>query len=179
MTKISSKIALPIVLSGLFVISIFIALNYETLQLDFYIVLLLLTFFVFFFGYAIGQKIGAPVKQMLERATDISNGDLSVRISVGTKDEMEGLAQIFNKIAEDLQRTRTQEENTQKSVDLKVRAKTQILQETISALEQKVRNRSIETERLMREIEALQQKMKEDKKEEIQEPNKTNQKEDA
>ena len=48
MSKLTSKIAIPIILAGIFSISIFIALEYDKLDLTFYVILLLLTLFVFF-----------------------------------------------------------------------------------------------------------------------------------
>jgi nitrate/nitrite-specific signal transduction histidine kinase len=159
MNKISSRITLPVVLSGLFATTIFVALNYQELQWTFYVVVLLLTFFIFFFGYAIGQKFGAPVKKILEKATDLSEGNYSVRVYLETKDELADLAEVFNRIAEELEQIQTEKENTEKTVDMKVRAKTQVLEETISALEQKVKNRTAEMERLMKQMEGMRQEV--------------------
>jgi len=57
-----------------------------------------------------------------------------------TKDELSDLAKIFNKIAESLEESRGKEETAGRSADIKVKAKTQELEETINALEQKVQN---------------------------------------
>jgi methyl-accepting chemotaxis protein len=165
MSKLAVKVATPIILAGVFAITIFIALDYERLGLSFFIVLLLLTLFVFFFGFAIGQNFSSPIKKLLERATELSRGNLSSRAYIETKDELSQLAKVFNEIAEELEQSRCQEQSAEKSVDLKVRARTQALEETINALEQKVRNRTIEQERLLSETQKLQQQTKTKEKE--------------
>ena len=60
MSKLTSKIAVPIILVGIFAIIVFIAIGYEQLSLGFYIVFLFLIIFVFFFGLAIGQNLSSP-----------------------------------------------------------------------------------------------------------------------
>ncbi len=164
MSRLSFKIALPIILVGLFAVTIFIALNYEKLELSFYVVLLLLVIFVFFFGFAMGQEFASPVRKLLERATELSRGNLSSRIYLETKDELGQLARIFNRIAEELEESRDKTEKSEKSVDIKVRARTQALEETIYALEQKVKNRTMELERLINELKKLQEQIKDREK---------------
>lgn len=157
MNKLSLKIALPIILAGMFIITIFVALDYEKLELSFYIVFLLLAIYIFFFGFLTGQRFSSPVKKLIQRATDLVEGDLSARVYLeNNKDEFGQLAQIFNRIAEDLEKSRNENVQTEKSVDLKVKAKTQALEEIINALEQKVKNRSFELEKIIGESEKLQ-----------------------
>lgn len=156
MSKLTFKIAMPMVLAGAFIMVVFIALRPEQIDLSFYLVLIFLAVFVFFYGYASGQVVAFPVKKLLKKATDLSQGDFKTRVYMETKDELGQLAQIFNKIAENLEETRGQAECTEKSVGIKVRAKTQILEETINALEQKIKNRAVETERFAKKIEELE-----------------------
>lgn len=151
MSKLTSKIAVPIILVGLFAIAVFMAVDYDQLNISFYIVILFFTIYVFFFGLAIGQSLTSPVKKILEKAEELSKGNLSSRVYLETKDELAELARAFNKIAEELQASYAKEEGTEKSVGIKVKARTQELEETINALEQKVKNRTIELERLMTE----------------------------
>jgi len=156
----TTKIAVPIILTGIFAITVFLAINYEQLQPSFYIVIFFLIIFVFFFGLATGQNLSSPLKKLLDKATELSKGDLSSRVYLETKDELSELANIFNKIAEELQVSHDQEANVEKSVGIKVKAKTQELEEIISALEQKVKNRTIELERLIKESDRLQETVK-------------------
>ncbi|MCX6720835.1 MAG: HAMP domain-containing protein [Candidatus Staskawiczbacteria bacterium] len=160
MSKLITKITVPIILVGFFTIAIFIALNYEQLNSSFYIVFLLLVIFIFFFGLAVGQNFSSPIKKLLDRAKELSNGDISSQVFLETKDELSELASTFNKIAEELKISQEQERDMDKSVDIKVRAKTQVLEETIDALEQKVRNRTIEAERLVKRVNELEEELK-------------------
>ena len=154
------KIAAPIIITGIFIIAIFIGLNYERLDINFYIVFALITIYIFLFGFATGQKFVVPVKKLLKRAVDLSEGDLTTRIYLETKDEFSDLAKIFNKIAGELEECRSKTETTEKSVDIKVKARTQILEETIRALEQKVKNRTLEFQRIIDALEIIQKKTK-------------------
>jgi len=159
-SNISLKVAIPIIVAGVFIITIFIALNYERLDANFYIVFALTAVYIFLFGFATGQRFAMPVKKLLKRATDLSEGDLTTRIYLESKDEFGELAQIFNKIADELETSRLKTETTEKSVGIKVKARTQELEETISALEQKVKNRTIELQRIVDESEKIQEKTK-------------------
>jgi methyl-accepting chemotaxis protein len=157
MTKLTAKIAVPIILAGIFAIAVFMALNFENLEPSFYIIILFLTIFVFFFGLSVGQELSSPIKKLLDKAMELSKGNLSSRVYLETKDELSQLAEVFNKIAEELKTSREQETNVEKSVGIKVQARTQELEETINALDQKVKNRTIELERLIAESDKLQQ----------------------
>ena len=157
MSKLTTKIAVPIILAGTFAITIFIALDYDRLEPSFYIILLLLLVYVFFFGLATGQSLSSPIKKLLDKATELSKGNLSSRVYLETKDEFSELANTFNKIAEEFEVSHESQANAEKSVSIKVKAKTKELEETIGALEQKVKNRTIELERLIEESNRLKE----------------------
>ena len=159
-SNISLKIAIPIIITGIFIIAIFIAVNRERLNTGFYIVFVFTAVYIFLFGFATGQKFAMPVKKLLKRATDLSDGDLTARAYLETKDEFSDLAKVFNKIANELQESRSKIETIEKSVDIKVKARTQVLEEIINALEQKVKNRTFELQRIIDESEMIQQKTK-------------------
>lgn len=160
MTRLTLKIAVPIILVGVFAVIVFISVGYENLNPGFYIIVAFLFIYVFFFGLAVGQSLSSPVKKLLDKATELSKGNLSSRVYLETKDEFAELAKVFNEIAEELSASREQEVNLEKSVGLKVKARTEELEETISALEQKVKNRTIELERLIEESNKLQEEAK-------------------
>src|SRR3989339_934808 len=166
MNKIIFKIAFPIILVGLFIIIIFIALNYGAMSKEVYFVFIALSIYVFLFGFATGQNFATPVKKLLKRATELSQGDLKTRAYLETKDEFGELSKIFNKIAQDLEESKQAGSRAEESIDIKVKAKTQALDETISALEQKVRNRTLELDKVIKEIERQRDEVK-NKDEEI------------
>jgi len=161
MSKISSKITVPIVLVGLFSIVIFVSLNYEQLGLTFYVVLLFLSVYIFSFGFAVGQNFSSPIKKLLEKATELSKGNLSSRVYLHTKDELSELANIINKIAEELEESHIDSKIIEKTADVKAKARTQVLEESVNALEQKVRSRTTELERILGESRILQRHIKE------------------
>jgi methyl-accepting chemotaxis protein len=160
MAKNTTKIASSIILVGVFIIFAFVSTTYDQLNTSSYIIIILLFIFMFFFGIAVAQNFSLPVKKLLKDAKELSKGNLSSRVYLETKDELAELADTFNKIAEELQESRDQETNLEKSISVKVKARTQDLEETITALEQKVRNRTIELERLMKESGALHETIK-------------------
>lgn len=160
MSKLTYKVAIPIILAGAFAMVAFIAVNHEQLEASFYIVTLLLTIYVFFFGLATGQSLSSPVKKILDKAIELSKGNSSSRVYLETKDELSELARAFNEIAEKLEISEQQGEDLEKSVSIKVKARTKELEETINALEQKVKNRTIELERLIGESSRLQTEIK-------------------
>jgi len=160
MSKLTFKIALPIIIVGIFTVVVFFATNHENFEPLFYLVLLFLAIYIFFFGLATGQNLATPVKKILTGATKLSEGNLSSRVYLETKDELADLATVLNKIADELEANRQEQENVEKSVGVKVRAKTKELEEVITALEQKVKNRTIELERLIEESNRLQEVIK-------------------
>jgi len=160
MSKILFKVAFPIIITGLFAITIFAALNYQNLNFNFLIVLLSFAVYIFSFGFAIGQDFSSPIKKLLKRATELSGGDLTSRAYLGTKDEIGELSRVFNKIADELEASREAIQRAESSIEIKVKAKTQALEETIKALDQKVRNRTIELQRTLDEFEKLSEKTK-------------------
>ena len=159
-SKVSYKISVPVMLAGFFAVVAFIALDYKNMNLSFYILLLFIAVYVFFFGFATGQRFATPLQKILDRANEMSKGNLSTRVYLETKDEIAELAKVFNKLAGDLEQSRNKEESTEKSVDIKVKAKTQELGETINALEQKVQNRTIELQRMAADLEKFRAESK-------------------
>lgn len=159
-SKITFKIAVPIIIAGIFIMVIFVALNYERLDYNFYLVFGFLAVYIFLFGFAIGQNIYSPVRKLLKRADELSKGDLKTRVYLETKDEFGELATIINRIAEELEETYSAGERAEQSIDLKVKVRTQSLEEVINALEQKVKNRTIELEKIMTESTKLKDETK-------------------
>lgn len=160
MNKLSYRISIPVILAGFFAMVAFIALDYERLDFSFYLLLLFVAVYVFFFGFATGQRFASPIKKLLERAEELKKGNLSSRVYLETKDEIAELAKVFNHLAEELQESHAKEESTERSVDIKVKAKTQGLEETINALEQKVQNRTIELQRLVADLDKIREESK-------------------
>ena len=155
-TSIFLKISFSLIISGLFLIAIFIALSYKELNLELYLIFLLTLIFTFLFSLAIGQRFVFPVKKLIRRATELSKGSLKTRIYLETKDEFEELARIFNQIAEELERSHSMVEKAKDTVSIKVRARTKELEENMESLERKVKDRARELQRMIDEFEKFQ-----------------------
>jgi len=156
MSNILVKITRPIIILGIFLICIFAALNYENLTASFYIIFFIVAIFIFLFGFAIGQRFASPVKKLVERATALAEGALKTRVYLETKDEFEQLSKIFNKIAEELEKSQSTAEQAEDIAEVKIRAKTQELEEVVANLEEKIRGRNTELQRMIEESEKLQ-----------------------
>jgi len=167
MFKLTTKIAIPVILVGLFAIISFVSVDYEKLEPNLYIIITLLVVFVFFSGIAIGQSISSLVKRVLEKSNELSKGNFSSRVYINTKDELSELANNFNRLAEKLEESRLQEENAEKTIAIKVKARTNDLEETIKALDQKVKNRTIELEKLMEKANKIQEGSKNEAVEDV------------
>ncbi len=157
MSKLSFKIAYPIIIAGLFIIVSFIALNYNNLNSTFYLIFSFLVIYIFLFGFATGQNFVSPVKKLLQKADELSRGDLKSRFYLENKDEFGQLANIFNRIADQLEESSNENEKIKKSVGIKVEAETQSLKETINALEKKIQNRTFEIQKMMGESEKFKE----------------------
>lgn len=160
MAKITAKITIPILLVGFFSIIALIALNDGHLGASFYIVFLPLVVYIFAFGFAVGQNFSSPIKKLLEKATELSKGNLSSRVYLKTKDELSELADVLNQIAEELEESHIDSEMIEKTTDVKTKARTQVLEETVAALEEKIKNRTLELEKMMKESKILQDQAK-------------------
>lgn len=156
MANVTSKIALPIIITGLFIITVFVALDYNRLDINFYIVFSIVIVYVFLFGFAVGQNFVSPLKKILQRAVELAKGDLSSRVYLESKDELGELARVFNEIADKLEENKSTIAATESGVNIKVKARTEALEETITALEQKVKNRTLELEKMINDSQRLQ-----------------------
>jgi len=157
MKTLSSKIAYYIIIAGLFIIAAFVAANYQNLTTSLYIMALLLSVYVFFFGFAVGQQFTAPVKKLLKEVNKLGTGDLKSRFYTRSRDEIGQLSNTFNKIAAQLEETYAEKERIKQLVGVKVEAQTHALEEVIHALEQKVQNKSLELQKIMGDLEKVKE----------------------
>jgi methyl-accepting chemotaxis protein len=157
--KYSLKIALSIIVAGVFVIVAFIGYNYQSLTSSAYVVLYLLIVFIFLFGFTAGQNITMPLTKLLETADSFSKGDLKRRLDLKSTDEIGQLTKIFNTIAEQFEKQNIEHENSKISADIKAKTRILILEEVVSALDKKIKNRTLEFQKLIDEIEKLKQQI--------------------
>jgi|SRR3989344_3947251 len=154
-SRLLLRVAYPIIIAGLFIMVAFVSVNRNSFDFNFYLILGVLIVYIFLFGFATGQSFSNPVKRLLEAARSLNNGDLKSRFYLERKDELGELAKVFNIIAQNLEESKFENKNMERAVDMKVQARTQDLKETIDALEQKVKNRSFELQKLEKELKAI------------------------
>lgn len=156
MPKIAFRIAYAIILAGLFVMVIFTALAYDSLTPNFYIVLLPLIIFLLLFGFAIGQNMAFPILELLQDAYYFLKGEYGAKHLRERKDELGQLAKAFSKIAQELDKNKSEV----KSLDLKIHLRTKALEEIIKLLEQKLKNRTADFQKMADGWERSQNQLK-------------------
>lgn len=170
MLKLGKKIAFSIIMGGLFIIVSFAALEYQRLDFSLYNIIGFLVAFIFLFGVAMGQNFAAPVNEILKNADSISKGDLRrINLKNKTKDEIGDLAKVFDKITQDFKLSKSETESLKTSAELKFKTKTLLSEQVIDALEEKIKNRSVDLEKAIAELETLklQMRMKDDQIEDL------------
>lgn len=81
---------------------------------------------------AVGTLITVPLRRMLLVAGQIARGDLSIRASVSSRDEVGQLAGAFNIMVNTLQATQGEIEETNRSLERRVQARTEELRRQIA-----------------------------------------------
>lgn len=143
------RVAFTIIVAGLFVVAAFLAINYDALNQNFFFILVPLVGFLFFFGFAVGQRLVLPVKKLLEVAEPLENGNGRSRMYLKTQDEIGQLARTFNKIAEKFEEHKSKIE----TLDVNVKLRTRALEEIIDILERKIKNRTADWRQAVEELE--------------------------
>ena len=69
-------------------------------ELKIYLAILFVIIIVLILGFLIAKKITGPIKEITQAAIDISNGDLSNRMTLDQEDEIGMLAKAFNSLSE-------------------------------------------------------------------------------
>ncbi len=154
--RIIFQIATPIILVGIFAIVVFLSTGYNNISIGAYAVLIIFTVFIFLFGFTVGQKLVSPIRQIMEKVEMLNKGDLNSRIYLEAKDEFAELAKSLNQIADKLERSHNEASTAESMADIKIRAKTHEMEEEMDVLENKIKNRAQELQKIIKESEELQ-----------------------
>ena len=120
--------------------------------------LFILTFFLaIFISFYLTKRITNPLEKLKEGAAIIGKGDLDYRIEIKTGDELEKLAEAFNKMAKDLEQFHKALEEAKSTLEIKVKVKTKELRELTENLDEKVKERTRELKGKMEELERFHQ----------------------
>ena len=106
-----------------------------------------------FVSFIIAGRLVKPIKALEQGAQAFAKGDFDYRIKVNTGDEIEDLANAFNKMAKDVGVSRKVLEETKSILEVKVQARTEQLQEFADNLENKVERRTKELSQRVNELE--------------------------
>lgn len=115
--------------------------------------LALITVFISFVAYYFSKRITNPLKMLANDLEIIGKGDLGHRSELKTGDEVEELAESFNRFANDLQAMQLAQRESKEVLEIKVIARTRELQELNKTLEEKVKERTKELQRRLDELE--------------------------
>lgn len=97
----------------------------RTLIIIFIATIFLVTFSAIFF---MRKTVVKPIKQLIQRAQTIAEGDLSQNLKLKSKDEIGELGKVFNKMTRNLRGTQKELKDTNKSLEKKVKARTKALE---------------------------------------------------
>ena len=144
MLSFSWKITYFIILSGAFIMLALVGASYQNASGVFYSLIYFLVLFVVLFGLFVGKRFSRPLKRIVKAANELADGNVKSRAHVGGFDEMGQLAASLNKIAQAMEKTHQEKETLKHSVAMKVSSIVRPLHDTIEALEQKAKNRTME-----------------------------------
>ncbi len=85
-------------------------------------------------GFGIGRVVSSPVNSLVKAVQRVGNGELTVRVPVRGSLEFQELAQSFNKMAEDLQRTETLRNHLMADVSHELRTPLTVLESNLRAV---------------------------------------------
>lgn len=121
-----------------------VGVNYQNATGTFYALVFLLAFFIFLFGVFAGSRFSRPLKKIVKTANELADGNVKSRAYITGNDELGQLAKSLNKIAQTMESELQDKERLRRSVALKVNSIVQPFHETIGALEEKAKNRTME-----------------------------------
>lgn len=113
-------------------------------------------------SYSLSSNIVTPVRKLIGATKKVAAGKLETKIEVKTGDEIEELAESFNRMTEDLRKSRIALEEAKTNLEIKVKERTKELEEAKSVLEIKVQAR---TKALKELAESLERQVQERTKE--------------
>ena len=120
-----------------------------------------ITALVILFGLGISiflaERMAKPIKQLTEGAGIIGKGNLDYQIKVRTGDEIEELAESFNRMTGDLKRSLASLEEAKIVLEIKVATRTKELKELTEQQERIIEERTKDLRERIRELERFHQ----------------------
>jgi len=107
----------------------------------------------FFASLILAEKMVEPIRSFIKGTKKIGGGDLNYRFRIKTGDEIEQLAESFNKMTERLQKSRKELQEAKDILEIKVKARTEELEEFAKGLNEEVNERTKELRERLSELE--------------------------
>ena len=130
-----------------------IEVNISNTWLIFFATMMFIIPLVVLFVVVFSSKIIAPLETLLKAVKEISAGNLLVRARVKTNDEVEELAESFNKMAEAIEAAQENLQDINRVLEIRVRARTRQLEEQRNAL---IKENELKTRQLRERLEELE-----------------------
>jgi methyl-accepting chemotaxis protein len=103
--------------------------------------------------FLLSETLTKPLSSLKKGVDIIGRGDLNHRVVVNTKNEIEELAQSFNKMVDNLQQSQIATEKSKQMLEIKVKERTKELQDLTGSLEEKVKEKTKELQQRINELE--------------------------
>ncbi|MBZ9578676.1 HAMP domain-containing protein [Patescibacteria group bacterium] len=124
-----------------------------TLGLSITALVIILGIFILFF---LAENLTKPIGLLTKGAETVTKGNLDYRLRIKTGDEIEQLAQEFNRMTGSLKESRNELEEAKASLEIKVKARTEELEELTKSLDEQVKERTKELHQRVEELERFQ-----------------------
>lgn len=124
--------------------------------------------FAIFFGVLFSRHIVEPINRLAAGMKDVGRGNLNVRVSVKTGDELESLAKSFNSMIAELKESKAKVEDYSRNLEKKVAEKTGELEknvEELTANKSALLNMMDDTEKMNMSLAVAQENLKKNIKE--------------
>jgi methyl-accepting chemotaxis protein len=103
--------------------------------------------------FLLSETLTNPLFALKQGVDIIGKGNLNHRVNVKAQNEIEELAQSFNRMVENLQRSQAATEKTKQMLEVKVQERTKELQSLAGSLEEKVEEKTKELQKRINELE--------------------------
>lgn len=122
-------------------------------------VVFLLFFLIILFSFLISRKTLKPLKNLSLVSKQIAKGDFNARANIYSRDEFGELAENFNRMTKDLEKSRKMIEEERDILEIRVAARTRELNEIANKLEKEVEARTKELQKKLADMEKLNRLM--------------------
>ncbi len=108
-----------------------------------------------FVSLFLAERLARPIRILVKGVKEIERGDLNYRFKINTNDEIQQLAEAFNSMIENLQRTQNRIKESKEILEVRVKARTRELEELAQELEHKAGEKTAELQQRVDELENL------------------------